>query len=288
VRVVQALSDYVAASQALALLIGDPAVVGGSAIYLPIGYADDLATQLPVSLDTALTAAEENRPDFKIEDLNRTIREINMGLAKNLARPDLQVSAGVGATQAGTTYGYEDALKSHTAVIDPDDLNQTYGAIYKFPWNNRAARAGVETAKLRLHDQNLSIEALQNRVRREITERLAAVQASRARVRSGTAEVNSLRSAYSSLERQHSIAGNVSEDELITAARKLLIAQVSLTGAMIDAKQAESGLLFAQGTIAGALAAQSATSEMDRGRITLLSDSGYLKFFNPAVKVSKP
>ena len=73
--------------------------------------------------------------------------------------------------------------------------------------------------------------------------------------------------AVASLERQQTLAGTVSEDELILATRQLLSARLSLTGARVDAKQAESGLLYAQGTIAGALASQTASSQLDRNRI---------------------
>ena len=85
--------------------------------------------------------------------------------------------------------------------------------------------------------------------------------------------------AVASLERQQALTGTVSEDELIVATRQLLNARLSLTGARVDAKQAESGLLYAQGTIAGALASQSASSQLDRNRIGMLSDAGFLKFF---------
>jgi hypothetical protein len=87
--------------------------------------------------------------------------------------------------------------------------------------------------------------------------------------------------AVASLERQQAIAGTVSEDELILATRRLLSARLSLTGARVDAKQAESGLLYAQGTIAGSLASQTASSQLDRNRITMLSDAGLLSFFKP-------
>ena len=69
-------------------------------------------------------------------------------------------------------------------------------------------------------------------------------------------------------------ARSLSQHELF----KLLLLEV-LTGARVDAKQAESGLLYAQGTIAGALANQTASSQLDRNRIAMLSDAGFLTFF---------
>lgn len=282
VRVEQALSDYVAASQALSLLIGDPSVIGADSIYLPVDYEDDLAQAVPVDLETALRTARESRPDFKVDDINRTLREINEALARNQARLDLRFVANVTAAQNGTTYGYADPLKSHTGIASPDSLSQSYGLGLSYPWANRSAEAGAEIARLGTRDQDFSTQSLQNRVRREITERLAAVQAARARVRAGAAEVDNLATAVASLERQQALTGTVSEDELIQATRRLLSARLALTGARVEAKQAESGLLFAQGTIAGALAEQTAASQFDRNRLSLLADAGHLAFFRPA------
>ena len=292
VRVEQALSDYVSASQALSLLIGEPSVIGADAIYLPVDYEDDLALAVPVDLETALRTARESRPDFKVDDINRILREINEALARNQARLDLRFVASVTAGQNGTSYGYADPLKSHTGIAAPDSLNQSYGLGLSYPWANRSAGAGADIARLGTQDQEYATQSLQNRVRREIAERLAAVQAARARVRAGAAEVDNLATSVASLERRQALTGTVSEDELIQATRRLLSARLALTGARVDAKQAESGLLFAQGTIAGALAEQTVASQFDRNRLSLLADAGHLSFFRPAEsrpdRIAKP
>ncbi|UEM23508.1 TolC family protein [Skermanella mucosa] len=292
VRIEQSLSDYVAASQALSLLIGEPSVIGADAIYLPVDYEDDLAQAVPADLETALRTARESRPDFKVDDINRTLRDINEALARNQARLDLRFVASVTAGQNGTTYGYADPLKSHTGIALPDSLSQSYGLGLSYPWANRSADAGADIARLGTRDQDYATQSLQNRVRREITERLAAVQAARARVKAGAAEVDNLETSVASLERQQALTGTVSEDELIQATRRLLSARLALTGARVEAKQAESGLLFAQGTIAGALAEQTVASQFDRNRLSLLADAGHLSFFRPAEsrtdRVAKP
>ena len=279
VRVEQSLSDYVASSQALSLLIGDSSVVGGAAIYLPVDYADDLAQAVPLNFEDALATAQATRPDFKINDINALLREINDAQARTNARPDLRLAASASSSQAGTTYGYADPLTSHMKIGTPDKLDQSYGLTFTMPWANRAAYANADKADLGVKDQEYATSSLQNRVRREITERLAAVQAARSRLKSASAEADNMAAAVASLERQQTIAGTVSEDELIQATRNLLSARLSLTGARVDAKQAESGLLYAQGTIAGALANQTASSQFDRNRIAMLSDAGLLSFF---------
>ena len=92
VRVEQSLSEYVASSQALTLLIGDSSVVGGAAIYLPVDYADDLAQAVPVNFEDALATAQATRPDFKINDINALMRQIAEAQARVNTRPDLRLA----------------------------------------------------------------------------------------------------------------------------------------------------------------------------------------------------
>ena len=158
VRVEQSLSEYVASSQALSLLIGDSSVVGGAAIYLPVDYADDLAQAVPVTFEDALATAQATRPDFKINDINALLREIDEAQARTNARPDLRISASATSSQAGTTYGYADPLTSHTKVATPDKIDQNYGLTFTMPWANRAAYADADKAELGLKDQEYATD----------------------------------------------------------------------------------------------------------------------------------
>jgi outer membrane protein TolC len=277
------LQTYLSASVTLAQLIGDPDAHTGAAIYLPYSYAHDLETPVAVTYDGAMTTAHINRPAFFIAKLGRDSADVGLKLAQNQARPDIQFSSTVALGENGSTYGYADPLQSQGNLIHPDTVNQNYALTYTYPWQNRAANAAVDIARLSVEDQEIVIRQTETQVRQEIATDLTAVQGARAELVHATEETRLLRSAYESLVRQLD-AGLVGDDQIILALRNLISAEQTQIGARIDNREAETALLYAQGIIANALPGQIAVSALDRHRLTLLADAGYLKYFGAEKK----
>ena len=279
IAVEQQLQTYLAASVTLAQLIGDPDARTGAAIYLPYSYAHDLETPLAVSFDGALTTAHINRPAFFIVQLGRDSADVALRLAQNQARPDLQFSTSVALGENGSTYGYSNPGSSQiNALAHPDTVNQNYALTYTYPWQNRAANAAVDIARLSAEDQEIVIRQTDTQVRQEIATDLATVQGARAELVHATEETRLLRAAYESLVRQLD-AGLVGDDQIILALRNLISAEQATIGARIDNREAETALLYAQGIIANVLPGQLAVSALDQHRLTLLADAGYLRYF---------
>ncbi|MEI6985364.1 MAG: TolC family protein [Rhodospirillaceae bacterium] len=285
IQVEAALQTYLTASVALGQLIGDPDAKTGSTIYLPYSYADELKKPLVVTLDAALDAARANRPDFFIVKLDRASAELGRDFAQNQARPDIKVGINTKLGENGSVYGYADPILSQARLAKPDTITQNYSLTYTYPLGNRAADAAVEIAQLSLEDRIIVIRDTDARVKRQITSDLAAVQSARAQLNHSTAEAKSMRAAYDSLERQLG-AGLVGEDQIIQATRSLLSAELSRLGASVDSREAETILLYDQGTIASAMPGQTAQSSLDRRRLDLLADAGHLKYFGPETKPS--
>lgn len=284
IRVEQALTELILASQRLALLIGEPEAAEAQMLFLPYGYAPLLdRIDAPTSLAAAMAVAKENRPDFFIEGLNQRIAEISLAAAENQARPDLVLSLAGIAGQNGSTFGYASPLDSHGSVTDPDTVNASAGLTYTYPLYKRAANAAVGRARIERDNQELVQRAVETAVRRDIAQSLAAAQSARARVALAQSELENMQVAYESLERRHRLVGSVSENELIDAARRLLNARLSLIQARIDSKQAESALLAAQGIIAQALPEQTAASALEQRRLRQLAAAGYLQYFGAPV-----
>ena len=286
IQVEQALQAYLSASVSLAQVIGDPDARAGSAIYLPYAYSRDLETPMVTSLEGALAMARANRPDFYLATLDRASADAGLALARNQALPDVQVKASTALTENGSTYGYADPLQSQMRLGRPDSITQNYGLTFTRPWGNRAAEAAVDIARLSVEDRAIASRDTEARVKREITSDLAAVQTARARQSHSTAEAKSLQAAYESLERQLG-AGLVAEDQVIQASRSLLSARLNQLSAKVDNREAETTLLYAQGTIANVLPAQTAQSALDQRRLSLLADAGYLKYFGPETAPNK-
>lgn len=277
-RVEQALQGYVNASVALASLIGEPDVQRRSQLYFPFAYSHDLGQQTSVATDNLLATARENRPELAVAKYGRETAGVNQALAENLARPNVVAGANLTSSQNGSTYGFSDPAHSHANIVTPDNLNQTYSLTYTYPWMNRAAEAGVEKAKISAQDQDLAVRGTESGIRREITDRLAALQSARARVKLNGEEAKQLRSAFANLEKQLEV-GLVGEDQVILALRNLLNAELAALGAQVDGKQAESALLAAQGIIANVLPVQTAQTPFDQHRLKLLADAGQLSYF---------
>lgn len=278
IRVEQALQSYIAASIALAQLIGDPDVKQGDVIYLPYAYTQSLESKAEFEVEQAVKTAQANRPELFMAEADRKLADIAMRVAENQARPDIKINGSATLAQDGTTMGYEHPLHSHNRIVRPDTINQAYGITYTYPWMNRAAVARQESAELGVQVAELSQRATQVDVRREITQGLVGLQSARAQARLTADQVRTRQSAFGSLVRQQE-EGIVSEDELINAARALLNAELARVDARIQAQQAETQLLFAQGVIAGALPAETAQTRLEQHRLQMLAEGGRLTYF---------
>ncbi|MBI1320935.1 MAG: hypothetical protein GC168_18570 [Candidatus Hydrogenedens sp.] len=281
VRVEQALQDYINASVALGQLIGDPDAIRASAIYLPYAEGAELNKETPFRFETVMATAKQSRPDFYVTNLNRSLSEINLALAQNQARPDIQVSAAVTSGQNGSVIGYENPAQSHGRIFRPDNLNQSYGVTYTYPWLNRGRDAAVERSQFALEVSDVGVRDTETQVRTEITNGLTVLQSARARQRYNADQAKGLNAAVGSLQRRLEV-GIVSEDELINTSRQLLDAQLARISAAIDAKQAETSLLYAQGTIGAALVGGTSPTTAEKRRLELLADAGHLSYFGPA------
>lgn len=281
VEVELALESYLVASTALAALIGDPDGTRGAALYIPYGYADSLNERLPVDADKALTVAQANRAEFQVAGLDVTLAGIGVDAARNQAKPDVRFAGSVALAQNGSIYGHADPFVSHANIAQPDRINQDYTVQYRYPWGNRAAKAAVEVAELATEDANLGARDTTTRIRREINERTATVQTARARIDLTAREIKDLERAYASLERRQEGMGDVSDDELILLLRRLLTARLDHIAARLDHKQAEAGLLAAQGIIANDLTVRTAGTKLEKRRLSLLAAGGKLRYFGP-------
>ena len=278
IAVEQQLQAYLSASVALAQLIGDPDARTGSAIYLPYGYRHDLEATHVATFDAALSTARLNRPAFFIADLGRQSADVSLKLAQTQARPDIQFSASGTLGENGSTYGYADPGQSQANLINPDTVNQSYTLTYTYPWKNRAANAAVDIARLSAEDQEIVIRQTDAQVRQELATDLATLQGARAQETHAAQESKLLVSAYDSLVRQLE-AGLVGNDQIIQALRNRINAEQTWIGSRINSREAETALLYAQGTIANVLPSQLAVSALDQRRLMLLADAGHLKYF---------
>ncbi len=277
-RVETALQDYINASIALARLIGNPDTRSGVTLYLPYAYSQSFEAELPAGFDDAWRTARVNRPELFVAALDTRSAEVTARQAEVDTRPDITLTASIASRQDNSNYGYAHPLHSHNRIIRPDTLNQSYTVEYQWPWMNRGLEAVAARAQLSVESLRLGERATELEVRREIATQLSDLQSARARVSSARREVLGRRRAYASLDRQREV-GIVGHDELINALRQLLIAELAEVEALVDAEQAETELLVAQGTVANTLPRRTVQTRLDRRRVDMLADAGVLAYF---------
>lgn len=275
----RALESYISASIRLGTMIGDVELAKGRVLYLPIAFRPALEKQAKVpTLKEAWEQARKTRPDLHIANLDQRTAELSAAQAASEARPDLQLSGNIASNQKGDIYGYRNPVQSHTSLMQPDALNQTFTLTFTRPFDNRAANARLSQARLGLQSQELGTRASEASVKRELTEALTNLQTARGNEKSRGREAQALRDAYESYERSLE-AGLASEDEILNTLRRYLSAEVGRVSAMADRRRAENNLLYAQGLIAATLPAEVAVGKADRERLKALTTGGKLHQF---------
>gem|GEM_PF-2221637 len=277
-RVEQALQSYLNASIQLGGLVGDPGATKGETIFLPYGHANEVRQVRTFDAKAAMATARENRPDFFLSKADLESAQADLALARNQALPDVRAGMAFGLNENGSVYGYQHPVQSHWRLMEPDSSSHTYSLAYSYPLLNRGPDARVDRTQLGVNDRELGVRDTETQVRRELTERLAALQSARSRAGQAGREAATLRRTYDSLVRLRDI-GQVSEDQLINTSRRLLSAELARIDAMTEGKQAETSLLAAQGVIARELPNQTTHSALDKRRVEALTGSEGLRYF---------
>lgn len=282
----RALENYISSSIRLGSLIGDVELAKGRVLFLPIAFRPALEKQSKTpSLKEAWEQAKKTRPDLHIANLDQRTAELNAAQARNEAQPDLAFSGNIVSGQKADVYGYRNPISTHTALTQPDSLNQTFSLTFTRPWDNRAALSRLSQARLGLESQTLGTRASEASVKRELTETLTALQTARSNEKSRAREARALLDAYESYERSLE-AGVASEDEIFNTLRRYMAAELGRVAAMTERRRAENNLLYAQGLIAAVLPADIATGKADRERLKALLSSGRLNHFAAPAKAA--
>ena len=288
VAVEGARNNYVGASNDLGGLIENEVKDVQSRVYLPFAYSDILEIRLPTSLDSAMKAARENRPDIFIDRIGTKSADISLKASVTAAQPDITVDATLKHEQNSTIFGYRDAWSSISHLNRPDFITQTYSLSYGRPWGNVAAEAGVDKSRLTLRDRDVASRQTDQTVMREINDNLASMASARARHRTARDEIARLEKSLDGMRRRREIGADITLNEIILTTRSLLSAKLGGISALIDNKMAESRLLAAQGTLAMEYGARTVTGGMDKLRLEGLAAKGLLSFFRPRFTAEPP
>jgi outer membrane protein TolC len=274
----EAKNAFLAASDALAVLIEYSGLAVRENIYLPTNYP---WVEIPLALDTdsALAVAKTSRPEIQVSRLDYEASEIARAGAAVEAKADVTANIAIASIQDGSVYGYKSYWGSLGAIGDPDTLNQSYGVAYRYPWGNQALKARLAQAEKGVEVSGIDKRSIENDVVRDVNDGLSNLQAARARMQHAERSFESALQAYNSLAKVEEAGGPINENELIINIRNLLAAKLARIAATIDNKRAASNLLAAQGVIAEHYGGMTADDPIERYRLELLSEKGDFQYF---------
>lgn len=138
----------------------------------------------PIDVGAAIDTALEYRPDVRRMRLDIRNRELEARVAKNQARPRLDVQAQFGYSGVGGDVtspatgdlipgGYSDALQQ---IIDGDFDGWSLGFSFGYPLRNRAAKARLAQADLALEQIDVELRDLEQQVLADVRQAARAVE----------------------------------------------------------------------------------------------------------------
>ena len=176
------------AADVLKGLMGYETLVDWSSNVVP---ADDLTVARgPADLDAAIATALERRTELKQEEIQRAIQEMNLVVAENQIRPQLDLTLGYGLSGVGGTLhvtdpatgiittvpgGWDDALQ----MLRDAKYDQWSAAVaFRYPLGNNQARAQRAQARYQLHSAEQLLAAQRQSVIQDVRRAVRALQSS--------------------------------------------------------------------------------------------------------------
>jgi outer membrane protein TolC len=219
-----------------------------------------------ISLEKALQAAMQKRPDLQATRIDKGNKELNLSYARNQLFPDLRLQASYwspGVSGDQVLYEGGNALtgkvigkipgKSIDALKDAFDFrykNWSVGLTLSFPLNNLLSRAFYAQAKLNLEQANLRIKNQEQQIFLEVKTAVRAVQTNYQRVEAYRAARELAQKKLEAEEEKFKV-GLSTNYFILQYQRDLANAQIMELRAIVDYNISLAHLNLVQGTGSG-------------------------------------
>lgn len=273
-----AANGFIAASDALSVLIEDAPEAVRKNVYVPSGYSPWLGRRLDFDEAAALRLAKQHRPLLQASRVGVARSQILRRQALQQVRPDVTTNAQIESLQNGAVYGYTSFADSWGEITNPDTLSQSYGIRYRYPFGNRTFEARLTQATGQLSDSQLELRQTSNDVIRDVNDALTSIKTSRARIARSSEQLQAANAAYTSLARRQQANADINRNELVLIIRRLLAARLAHVSALIDNKRAESALLAAQGFLPRHYAPWTSRNAFESHRLQQLKATGQVDY----------
>jgi outer membrane protein TolC len=208
----------------------------------------ELVDQPPVtpfkpSLEEALSTAREHRPDYRQAELDIENADLNRRFFKNQRLPRLK------AFGQYELAGLDEEFSSSVDVLEDGDYGSwLVGLRFEFPIPNRVARSDYQVARLESRVTRLQLEALWERITREVADALTDLEAAAGRVETSE-QARRLAERLLQAEEKSFSLGRSNSLDVLDAQAAVAAAERDEVRAKADYATAAANLLRAEGTL---------------------------------------
>ncbi len=205
------------------------------------------------SFEESFKLARERQPDYLATQALIKQRKIDVDVARNSARPTVDLGGAVGYNGAQRTYG-----TAFNRMTQPDGYNWQVDLTVSVPWGLRADRARQRSAQAQLRQEETRLQQLEQDLIVQVRAAVRAVETNRQSV-----EINAKATQFA--EKQYELelarfrAGLSTsrqvletQDDLEAARVNELLARVNLRNAIANLRQLETSSLERYGIVAAA------------------------------------
>lgn len=238
-------ASYHSQSAALQVLLGRDA----PAILVPVDYAAmlDAAVAIPDN-DEAVAVAYDRNPDIhsSLESLAASDATTDYRAAQT--RPDLRLEVSFSASQSGSTFGYDDPVRSLSNLVEPDQTDLYVGLRLNVPFNNRAEKAALSRARAEQRQAVDTARLTRNRVTALVEESLRELRSAREQAGYNRENLARTAAAFDDARRlfEHEL---VTQYDVLLRQNDLFDARLAIVTTAIRMRLAQAQLLAAQGIL---------------------------------------
>lgn len=268
---------YIQASNALVNLIDHDK----NTILIPSGYSKLVDEHVKLNTAEANQIAEENRPELKAAKISAKVSAVLVRFQQNQTKPDLKIHGRYDHKQLNFKFGYQDWWDSIRALPNQDARVQTYELDFSRAVFNRTVYGNANAARAIEAQSNITVENTVNQIEQDVGNALVDLMSRKRQVELAS---ENLRLAQETLKQAKEFfeGGRLTEFEIVTHNREVLLADLSLVSATAAYKSAESQLLFAEGILPYLYANLTATNSLEQRRIGVLTQANALRYFGMA------
>lgn len=208
----------------------------------------ELVDQPPVtpfkpSLEEALSAAREHRPDYRQAELDIENADLDRRFFKNQRLPRLK------AFGQYELAGLDEEFSSSVDVLEDGDYGSwLVGLRFEFPIPNRVARSDYQVARLESRITRLQLDAVWERITREVADALTDLEAAAGRVETSE-QARRLAERLLQAEEKSFSLGRSNSLDVLDAQAAVAAAERDEVRAKADYATAVANLLRAEGTL---------------------------------------